>query len=255
MEIKYGKIIQESISITRDNAKLLFPALAILLLPATLFQIGLQWFTDNDVDPNISTGAAAGLTAGALIGVVVMMVFWGLAQAVTLIVAVDAISGKAVTLGEAFRKGFARLGPLFVAITLQSMAVGFAFMMCLIPGFIVWPALALVVPVVVTEQCSGSQSISRSWSLTDGYRRPILSAFFAVGILSTLVGVAINLISTGALLPEKLSTGSLLLQQGLSYLTGIAFGSLFSVMAALFYVRIKEEREGVDVAELAAVFD
>ena len=100
----------------------------------------------------------------------------------------DIQTGRTPGIRRAYRSAWTHLGSAVIAGILSSMATAAGFVLLIIPGIIVWLALSLAYPIVVAEDTGGTDSLSRSWELTKGYRWKI----FVAGLVYIAVSVAIT---------------------------------------------------------------
>jgi hypothetical protein len=144
------------------------------------------------------------------------------------------------------------LGKLWLRVLVVSILVGVAtivgYMLCVIPGFIIQAGLFVSIPALVVEHTGIADALDRSWKLTEGHRMRIF--FIVVGlvllsaILGFLLGLVLSLFGVPAMVKELLTQ---LLQ---SFLT-----ALQAVVAGVVYFDLRELREGLDLDDLASVFD
>ena len=111
------------------------------------------------------------------------------------------------------------------------------------PLFLI-PLWAVTIPVMMVERTDVGGAFNRSMDLTAGRRLPILGVFllwlvfFALGAL-----VIIVLLGHGAL-------GSLVM-----WIYGALAGIVMHTLPAIFYVLLREEKEGATVREIMAALD
>lgn len=196
----------------------------------------------GDVDP-------AALTLSMLIPIVINMVVYGLVTALLVQLAYDAKLGRSNSIGEYFSSAL----PAIVPIVVLSFAIGILAMVgaiALIIGALwVYAVFYVMAPVAVIER-GGFGSMGRSAELTKEYRWPIVGLFILVVVISVvLTFVAGFLVAILAGIGGPIFAGiGLAMINGLSY----AFGG---IVVALVYARLREIKEGVDVDQIASVFD
>ena len=259
MALTIGGAFNQTWRIARANFRLLLPAVAALYLPSTV--VGALVYGPSggasDVD---SPAAGLALFIGSMMTSLLALILYAISQAVALVIAIDSMSDVRPTLGSAFRRGLSRAVNVVLAAILQSLALVLGFFACIIPGLLIWPALALAVPGVVAEDLGPTDSLRRSWELTKGYRGVVFVGVFGLTVLTLLVQGALSLLATGQLIVDpsnvgEVSLASWLTQQALSYANSVFFGAIGAVLIAVFYIEIKKEKEGVNVEELSAVFE
>ena len=184
-----------------------------------------------------------------------------LTTAVLVFTAVQTLSGRRPSFGEAFSQGFSRLLPLLWVSFLSSLFVGIGFLLFLVPGFILLFMLYLAPTVTVMEGKGGMQALKRSARLTNGYKLDLFLGLLPLGVVSGIwTGVwqwgGVSLITSVIGRPQSL--------EGWKFVVGAHafFSTLWPVVYSLFtatfasfaYVKLKELKEGVSIRELVEVF-
>ena len=171
----------------------------------------------------------------------------------------DPVSAK-----ECFSEGFKKLVPIlvagFIAGLVVALPIGIAALvgtvlpgafgiLALAPGVIYSIMLMIgywvLVPIVVVENVGGKEALTRSWNLTDGFKRQIFGICFVVGLLGGGITIFINMIASF----------SPVLTSGLTMLGTAISISLSAVVVAVTYHDLRVAKEGADTDQLAAVFD
>ncbi|GEP57069.1 hypothetical protein [Reyranella soli] len=138
-------------------------------------------------------------------------------------------------------------GPMFGRLLLlgciQYFVIAVSAIVVIGPLFLI-PLWAVTIPVMMIERADIGGAFNRSMDLTAGRRLPILGAFllwfviFAIGAI-----VIITLLGHGAL-------GSLVM-----WIYGALAGIVVHTLPAIFYVLLREEKEGVSPAHVVAALD
>lgn len=259
MELTLGHVFKRTAEIVRANMGLLAIATGILLLPTSVANAVISRLNNPQALADGDAKMIFGYVGLAFLNGFVAVALYGLSQAVAMTIAVDSMSGAQPTLGAAFRKAFRHFWPVILAVILQTIAWMAGFMLCIVPGLILMAAFALAVPVAVTEDVSAAESLRRSWELTKGRRKLIFVAFLAYGMLifATQIGLQVAFLGNIYQDPQAIFNvplGTWIVHQSLSYIVGVCLIAVASVITAVLYIEIKNEKEGVDVHSLAAVF-
>ena len=177
------------------------------------------------------------------------------------------LRGRHASLGDCLKRGVALILPVIGIAILVGLSVGFATLLFVIPGFIVLTMLWVAIPVAVLERPGVVASLSRSMELTKGYRWRIFGLIIILYIMALIAGVGLALllgvIAAGAglgLLLGVIAAGfadSVLVWGGLilSLLISAFFTALSAVVSAVGYHDLRVIKEGIDVEQIAAVFD
>ncbi len=98
-----------------------------------------------------------------------------------------------------------RITPQMLAVTLLfSLALTAAMIMCLVPAFIIGPALALSLHAVALGGSGPVDGLGVSWKLTRGHRHRVFVLSLAMGVLAVVMGL-LNLGMTRAAGPGLLT--------------------------------------------------
>ena len=186
------------------------------------------------------------------------MVLYALCTAACLSGAYHAMRGRPFGVGQSLRHGFRRFFPLVGVAIVSTLLTWLAALALLVPGAIVACAFYVAVPVCVIEQAGVGASLRRSRDLTRGSRWAIFGLLLLVSLLAALVGGAatIGMLALGG-------SGNLarLADGGISPFRLVAFfldaivRTFGAVVTAVVYYDLRVAKEGVDLDQIAAVFD
>jgi hypothetical protein len=196
-----------------------------------------------------SSPAAVGvLTWGAVANMVINLIVYVLVIVTLTYGAVQALRGRQVTISECLRQGIRRLPVALGAGILAYIGIVVGTVLLIVPGLILLTMWAVALPAATVERTGVTASLSRSSALTRGRRWRVfgtilipLLIIWGVGILVvTIFGVG----GIGSPLPAIIG-----------WLAG-ALAQAFNVCVfATLYYFLRREKEGVDIDQIAAVFD
>ena len=249
-----GGIISESFSILFGN----FVKVAILgflgaflgFIVNALF-LGLDAANGN-IDPTTTLSPNA-LVIGMIASVLINMVMYGLITALLIQLAYDAKLGRSNSIGAYLTAAMPAVLPIAVLTIIISILSSIGAIALIIGALWVLAVFYATAPVAVIEK-GGFKSMGRSAELTKEYRWPIVGLLVVVYLLMAVLQF-IGGFAVGALL---LANSGIVVQImsgiGISLITGLAY-AFAGIAAALVYARLREIKEGVDVDQIAAVFD
>jgi uncharacterized membrane protein len=183
----------------------------------------------------------------AIASFIVIMFLSPLAVAINLHAAFQSMRGRPVSLGESVAGGLSRFLPLLGVMILFTLGATLGFLLLIVPGIILMVMWYVAVPACVLERTGPARSLGRSRELTKGYRWKIFGLILLVYVLSIIGSVLGSLLANtaagmwGAAIVQ-------LIWQGLA----AGFGT---VMIAVVYYYLRVAKEGIDVDQIAAVFD
>ena len=155
--------------------------------------------------------------------------------------------GRPIDLGEALRVALGRLLPIIGVAICAAIGVFIGTLLLVIPGLILMTMWYVATPVCVVEQKGPLSSMGRSSELTKGHRWKI----FGMILLVIIGGVIVSAILIGVLA----LAGSTVLEILGNLLWNGVWGAFYAIFVVVTYHDLRVAKEGVDVHEIAAVFD
>lgn len=160
---------------------------------------------------------------------------------------VQSMRGRDFNIGESLGRSLQRFLPVIGVLIIFYIAFIVGFILLVVPGFIVATMFAVAVPVCVVEQAGPIQSLRRSAQLTKGNRWRLFGIWF---LLAMLVGIPP--------IPIQFFLFSIA-GTYVAALGGIAYGAISLafqlVVFAVAYHDLRAAKEGIDIEQLATVFD
>ena len=257
--ISAGGVIKRSLSVLSDNFFAFFAIAAICYIPNVLWSVYLGSIAVGMVEGWVPRVVSPALP---ILGAVLAWLLSGfVAQAVMIGRTIESMAQRSDSLGEVFMLGIRRV-PQAIAVSMLATLAPLVFcglgltalffleppsmmfaILCVAAVFMGTGAIAcalyIAVPVVIVENVSITQALTRSWMLTKGSRIIIFAALFVTGLaqgaLEYLVSTALPFAYAGAAADIALSL-----------ITG-AFGA---TLGAVTYVRLRETSESVHASAL-----
>lgn len=165
------------------------------------------------------------------------------------------LSGERASVAAMLRVGVRRGLPVVGVGLLAWLGTVLGLFLLVVPGVILGVATCVAIPAAVVERPGVVGAIRRSFALTRGRRWPLFAAGLAilaiVWVLAAVVQVGATVLSTALLPPPKAAVGILVASQ----LGNVLFSALPLVGIAVAYHELRVEKEGVDTAALARVFE
>jgi hypothetical protein len=200
----------------------------------------------------ISTPFQIGLIAGAGVAGLLWLFLTYMLQAAIVHGTVLDLNGKRAGTVDMLRTGLHQTLPIIVLAILQSLGTGLAFLLLIVPGFIVLTAWSVVIPVRVVERVPILDCFSRSSFLTAGHRWAILGLYIVYAFLSGIIQAAASMIADAG---GSNTVVAIALTTLMTVVQTIATSILLSVGIASLYYELRWIKEGTDPEQLAAVFD
>lgn len=209
-----------------------------------------------DVAAGLSEPAIAGLGSfvGPAVSLLVNAVIYGLITGLAVQLAYDAKLGRSHSFGTYFSSVLPAIIPIIVLNIAVAILAILGFLALFVGAVWVIAVFYVTVPIAVIER-AGFSSMGRSAALTKEYRWPIVGTAIVVAIIVLLLSFVTTFVAGFAVSMLAAGWGAVL-AMGLmiSLMTGLgyAFGG---IAVALVYARLREIKDGVDVDQIAAVFD
>jgi hypothetical protein len=236
-DFRVGRVFSQTASVLSRHFPTFFAIAAVANLPALLL------FKDaQTAAPNPGQGVAM-----LVFGVFLSLVLTVLSQGVILYGAFQDMRGRPVSLVDSLMVGLRRFFPIIGVAILMTLLAGLAAMLFIIPGLILMTMWFVGMPVCVVEQRGPWKSLKRSAELTKGHRWKIFGLMILLIIVSALVSPLIDLVLTNI-------AGKTLAFVGELIWNGV-WGAFYAIAAVVAYHDLRVAKEGVDIEQIAAVFD
>lgn len=226
---------------------------AIPLLPSLGDSVAISLgLVSNHLTPN------AGQVFRQLGASMLAMVLFALSTAACLSGAYHAMRGQPFSVGQSLRDGFRRFFPLVGVAIVSTLLTWLATLALLVPGAMVGCALYVAVPACVIERAGVRASLRRSRDLTRGSRWAIFGLLLLVLLLAALVSggmTAGTLALEGPQNFARLAAGGLTPYRIVAFLLDAVVRTFGAVVTAVVYYDLRVAKEGVDLDQIAAVFD
>ena len=156
------------------------------------------------------------------------------------------IRNRPVNVVESLKVGLRRFLPLLGLAFLAALLVVLGFALFIIPGLILYTMWFVAVAACVVERTGPWTSMRRSRELTKGHRWKIFGVALLLILISLINRVLrLVLVSAGG---ETLALIGTMIWIAISY----AFAS---VVIAVTYYELRAAKEGIDIEQVASVFD
>ena len=139
-------------------------------------------------------------------------------------------TGIAPGINESYRWGFNKLGKLILCAALSLTLQALGFMLCIIPGIVLYLSLIVAYPIVILENSSVTGALESSRDLTRGHRWNILGALLVLGLVMAVPAGVVEIIAfaSGGLWPLHVAAGILsdIFEQSLTVLSLVTYLSI-----------------------------
>ena len=164
--------------------------------------------------------------------------------------------GKDVDVGNAFQRAFAQIGALVGVAIVRGLVVALGFLLFVIPGFYLLARYFAAPAAVVLERIGIGRAMSRSSTLTDGYKWHVLKTLLLVWViylvlsiaLAAIVGGILAAVRTGGAADNPISPS---IMQVVSALFTILIYPLVAIVQTLLYYDLRIRKEGYDIELMA----
>jgi hypothetical protein len=240
-EFRVGRVLNRTSSVLSRNFLIFFVVTAVAQLPTLLF------LKSENLDANASGTEIAVTVALAIGGALLMIVLSMLSQAIVLYGAFQNMRGREVSLAESLQVGLRRFWPILGMAFLVALLAGLAVLAFIFPALILATMWFVAAPACVVEQLGPWASLRRSRELTKGHRWKIFGLMIVLLIISAIAGSTITAALTAI-------GGNLLAMVGTVLWNG-AWGAFSAIAVVVTYHDLRAAKEGIDIDQIAAVFD
>jgi hypothetical protein len=238
-DFRIGPVITRTARILSQHFLIFFLIGVVANLPSVLLGQGGELATS----PTATTQSTILLIVGGLLSFVLSMI----SQAVMVHAAFQAMRMRPVSLGESLKVGLARVVPVFLVAILMGLLGGLAFLLLIVPGFIVMTMWFVSTPACVVERTGPWTSMKRSAALTKGHRWKVFGLLLLLVLLSAIVA--------GLLQVVLMQVGSTILVILGTLLWGALWTAYYSIAVVMTYHDLRVAKEGIDIEQIASVFD
>jgi hypothetical protein len=249
VQFSIGRVIGDSFGVLARN----IVSFGILALLISLLQLLFEFFVVGASQPGADPTAVDINWGPAILGVLIAVLVSALTQAAIIYGTFQDLRGQKAGIGDCISRGFGAIVPVIVGSILLSIAVGIGFMLLIVPGIILVLMWWVYIPAVVVESKGIIEAFGRSRELTRGHRWHILGLIVVVAVLMIAVSFVVVLV-VGLLAvtsPDGIGVGTLII----SYVLNAFVTAFNAVLVAVSYYYLRAEKEGVDVNEIARIFD
>jgi hypothetical protein len=232
-DFNVGRVINRTTTVLSRHFMIFFIVAAVAYLPTLLLM-------------KVADDPTAGVVA-ALFSLFLLLAFSIVSQAVIVHAAFQDMRGRPVHLGESLGVGLARLFPIIGLAVVMAILGGIGFMLLVVPGLILMTMWFVSMPACVVEQLGPLASLGRSSQLTKGHRWKIFGLMLLLIIISIVITLLTEFILGAVGGPYLAGIGSLIWN-------GI-WGAFYAIAAVVSYHDLRVAKEGINIEQIAAVFD
>ncbi len=239
-----SEILDGTFKLYRDHWQPLLTIAALLSIPTMIFSGFADWLSKAAKAGSVDAAMAPML--GVLVSLPLVILAATVEYCALTSATVDAYLGRPFTVGGAIRRAFSLFFPLLWVGLLFYVAVGFGFLLLVIPGVYLTLIWAVWLQAVVVEDKRGSAALGRSRQLTRGATGRLgwlLLAFLAVQ-LALVYGIH-------AAIPAALSDIPFL-GAALADVPSVLIAPVYPAVLTLFYFDGRIRHEGWDLEQKVA---
>ena len=252
VQFSIGRVIGDSFGVLARNIVsfgLLALLIGIIQLLFVLFLFNPAEFTAAaEANPEQLEQIMAQFSWGLFfLYAVIIMVVSALTQAAIIYGTFQDLRGQKAGIGDCIARGLSAIVPVVVGSLLLSFGVMIGMILLVVPGIILLLMWWVYIPTIVVEGKGIIGGFGRSRELTRGRRWHILGLAVIVFILIMAINFIVGLVSS--------AVGSLTAQAIVEYAVWSLITAFNSVLGAVGYYYLRAEKEGIDVNEIARIFD
>lgn len=223
-------------------------------LPGLLLNLGVAGLRPVPGTPFSAVNVLFSFIVGVL-----AIAFSILAQGALVRVTVAHSDGEAVAFGDAAVAGLRKIVPLFVLVFLMAIAIGFAAILLIVPGMILYVMWSVAAPVLVAENTGIFRALGRSAELTKGARWSIFGLqVILLLVLYAIIAVAgiVAIFALGGIqnLAAAQASGTALVPTLLSAAFNTVSITVAAAIQTALYVELRDWKDGPATAALGDIF-
>ena len=181
------------------------------------------------------------------VGIVLAMVLGMLSQAVMLHAAFQAMRLRPVNLGDSLRVGLARVIPIILLAIVMGFLLMLGMIALVVPFFILLTMWWVATPACVVERTGPWTSLKRSAALTKGHRWKVFGTLLLLFVVNVVVSQLLEVVLV-LVKSDILSIFARLIWAAL-------YGAYNAIAVVMTYHDLRVAKEGIDIEQIASVFD
>lgn len=266
-----GELLGLTLTICRERFGDLAKAVAIVMIPASIFSAVLIGLLappgDADLRPSaVETGESLGAEdqepfsgiegaelTGSFVGLVLGVGLGASAAQLSTAAVFRIVAGEYVGLRQPWYESvsfaFARFWPLIWLQVLSGLLLFVGFLLLFIPGIYLAVAWTLAVPILLFEHERGWRALSRSRELIRDRWWPALGLIVVLSLLSSIVGAALTPLLV-AVFPANGDLAEAASQGVASGLVAVLTGPLIAAGIIALYFDARVRKDDLDVREI-----
>jgi hypothetical protein len=263
-EFDIGRVVNRTFAAIKNNFATFFLA-SLLIVGLPMFIVGLlpvfMGLNGGMLNGNeINTAYIGGFLVITFVTIIVVLIGSVILQGALIYASIADFNGQRASFGESARIGLRYFFPLLGLGILYGLAKMGGFLLLIVPGILIALGWSIAAPILIVEGKSITESISRSWQLTSGYKRWIFLLWIIISVISAIIGAILGAFTLIAGDPT-----TVLLEGGSTvfHFTNAVFSALTQAISTMIgaagvaavYYELRQIREGIGAESLAAVFD
>lgn len=220
----------------------LFLGLSLMIVGIPQLMIGLV-LTPQSADP-LAIFSSMAVILSSIFGYIVFLFLSIVLQAALVVASANDLASKPVDFGSCVSRAVAKLFPLIGLGLLIAFGVAIGFVFLVVPGVILYLMWMVAVPVLMVENTSVFEALSRSSALTKGSRIKLFALIIVFFVFSMIIAIPF-----GMLHQMSASIGTIA-----STLLSAVSAAVGAAGIAAVYIELRGAREGASSEQLASVF-
>jgi hypothetical protein len=235
-DFRVGRVLNRTTAVFSRNFLTFFIVTAVASLPLLLMK------GPADAE-NPTVGGIVMIFVALFLGIIL----YTLAQAIVLYGAFQDMRGRPVSLSESLQVGLQRFFPIVGLAIVMGIMVMLGFILLIVPGLILLTMWFVSTPACVVERLGPMRSLGRSSELTKGHRWKIFGLMLVLLLISMVVTPLIEF--------GFAAVGGTMLVLIASLLWNGVWGAFYAISVVVTYHDLRVAKEGIDIEQIAAVFD
>jgi hypothetical protein len=163
--------------------------------------------------------------------------------------AMQALRQRQIAIMECLEQGFRRLGAALGVAIIAAICIGVGLVALVVPGLIVMTIWAVAIPAATIEQVGVGAALSRSAALTRERRWRVFGAM----LVTMIIGIVVAMIA--ASIAGVIAGGHSFLFTAVIWALSAVSQAFSACVSTTLYYFLRREKEGVEIDQIATVFD
>ena len=241
-QFNVGRVFAKSFEIFGRN----FITFTLLSFLFTLPTLAVEFWLNPAMTGDIAQAGEGGASGYELLSNLVSLICSGLVSGALVYGTFQDLRGQKASFGECLSRALSVVAWVALGAIIYGLITGLGLILLVIPGLMIMVIYWVYAPAIVVEKLSPLKALSRSAELTKGRRWHVFGLVLAIVAASIIFGAVGGMVF--------LAGGVITMVIALFVIMGL-ISAYSAVATTVAYYYLRADKEGVDIEDIAKLFD